>query len=36
MHFDCFLVLNTPGTVAIIPVAAAPVPVAVEGIDNGR
>jgi hypothetical protein len=32
-HFDCFLVLKTPGTVTIAPAAAAPVPTAVEIVD---
>jgi hypothetical protein len=36
MHFVCFLVLNTPGIVVIIPVAAAPVPAAVERIDKEK
>ena len=33
-HFDWFLVLNNPGTVTIAPVAAAPVPTAVETVDK--
>jgi hypothetical protein len=32
--FDCFLVLKKPGTVTIAPVAAAPVPIAVEIVDK--
>ena len=33
-RFDCFLVLKTPRTVTIAPVAATPVPTAVETVDN--
>ena len=35
-NFDCFLVLKKPGTVTIAPVAAAPVPIAVEIVDKER
>jgi hypothetical protein len=33
-NFGCFLALEKPGTVTIAPVAAAPVPIAVEIVDN--
>ena len=35
-NFDCFLPLKKPGTVTIAPVAAAPVPIAVEIVDKER
>jgi hypothetical protein len=35
-NFDYFLVFKKPGTITIAPVAAAPVPIAVEIVDNER